>query len=220
MNEELANQNRIWSIKEIVERRGIEKLCHFTRVENLSSILRLGLWGRTQLERNGISFLRIDQNRFDGHREAVCLTISFPNYRLFYGKREEHLNLFRVEHNQWVVLLLEASLLYELECAFCTNNAADNRVARIPIGDRMKPEALESMFRDFPNFSRNRQLPMNYPTSPQAEVLVFESVPVSYVKEVHFSDLQGWERWSNSNYTASNASFYYDSGYFEKRTIQ
>ena len=213
------NQNRVRSIKEIAERRGIETLCHFTRVENLSSILRLGLWGRSQLELNGLPFLRIDQDRYDGHREAVCLTVSFPNYRLFYKKREEFWNGSSVEHNQWVVLLLEASLLWELNCAFCAYNAADSRVAGIPIQDRMKAEALESMFGDFPTLDRNRDLPSNYTTSPQAEVLAFETVPVSYLREVHFSDLQGWERWSTSEYTASDANFFYDSVYFGKRTI-
>ena len=217
MKMELANLERAMLIRDIVERRRIETLCHFTRVENLSSIMRLGLLGRRQLELNGIPFLRIDNERIDGYPGAVCLTISFPNYRLFYKKREEFRNWSRVEHNQWVVLLLEPRLLWELECAFCTNNAADSRVARIPLEERKKSEALKSMFGDFPTFNRPRNLPPHYPTSPQAEVLVFDTVPISYLKEVHFYDCQGWESWYNNDYTANHASIYYGNRYFERR---
>ena len=220
MAEVLARQERVKSIKKIVAERRIETLCHFTRVENLSSILRKGLLGRSQLVERRIQFEKIDHNRQDGCPEAVCLTISFPNYKLFYTKRNNYGDWHGVDHNQWVVLLLDARLLWELDCAFCKYNAADSSVAGLPLEDRKKTEALESMFGDFPTLNRRWNFPLNFPTSPQAEVLVFDAVPISYLCEIHFCDYNAYEDWSNSHYTANSAAIRFGDHYFKKRTIR
>jgi len=42
------------------------------------------------------------------------------------------------------------------------------------------------MFADLPNITRQTLgLPDHYPTNPQAEVLVFDSIPVKYIQAVH-----------------------------------
>ena len=216
--EVLARQKRAKSKKEIVEERTIESLFHFTRVENLSSILRKGFLGRIQLVKRGIPFVPIDNSRKDGCPEAVCLTISFPNYKLFYPKRKYYQDRYGVDHNKWVVLLLEARLLWELDCAFCKLNAARSSESSLPLEYRRKPEALESMFGDLGDLKR-WQLGMHpkYPSSPQAEVLVFDEIPITYLREVHFYDRQGWEYWYNSDFIDTHASFFCSELYFKKR---
>lgn len=175
----IAAQERA-KIKDFCNLRGITTVVHFTRIENLSSILTYGLFGRKTLDSKGIKYIFNDDQRIDGHRDAICVSISFPNYRMFYRYRQN-------VPQKWVVLLLDASLLWELECAFCRENAASNTVTRVPLQERKKFSALQLMFADLPHISRQvLNLPDNYPTNPQAEVLVFEPVTVKYIKAVHF----------------------------------
>ena len=176
--------------------------------------------GRSQLVERRIRFDQIDHSRQDGCPEAVCLTISFPNYKLFFSKRESFRKWYGVEQNQWVVLLLEARLLWELDCAFCIYNAADSNVAGLPLDYRRKPEALESMFGDLAAFKRPWNFPRKHPTSPQAEVLVFDVVPISNLSEIHFCDYNALENWSNSHSTACNATISYGDRYFRRRTFK
>ena len=87
--------NREAQIQQICDERNIETLVHFTRVENLSSILQNGLLSRKALEileeTRGQQFLFNDRKRKDGHKDAICLSISFPNYQMFYPIREDKL---------------------------------------------------------------------------------------------------------------------------------
>ena len=85
---ELRRIGRIREIRGIVRDRQVDLLCHFTRIENLPSILLTGLQGRSQLRQAGLEFCPIDFNRIDGCEGAVSLSVSFPNYKMFYNKRE------------------------------------------------------------------------------------------------------------------------------------
>ena len=182
-------------IQSICEERGITILCHFTRIENLQSILREGLQGRSLLEPRGQQFLFNDEDRADQHPEAICLSISFPNYKMFWGIRKRKK---KIKDSQWVVLLLDAKVLWELDCAFCRTNAASGTIkpllSKEQIDDQKKPEALKGMFaEDYCDSIRkiqirrqNLQIPDNYTTDPQAEILVFDQISTKYIKEVHF----------------------------------
>lgn len=108
-------QNRASQIQQFCVERDITLLCHFTRIENLHSILQQGLLGRNLLETRRQQFLFNDHDRVDGHKEAICLSISFPNYQMFYSIREEKKETQEANDSQWVVLLLDAKVLWELE---------------------------------------------------------------------------------------------------------
>lgn len=121
-------ESRQLQLQQICAERRITTLIHFTRIENLSSILQEGLLGRSLLERRGQDFVWNDEQRLDAHKEAVCLSISFPNYQMFFKYRR------RTSHDHWVALLLDAKVLWELDCAFFQENAASNT-------NRITPEA-------------------------------------------------------------------------------
>ena len=179
--------HREFQIQQICVERGIQTLCHFTRIENLKSILQRGLVGRSILEEIEIQFLSNDPDRYDRCPEANCLSISFPNYQMFYRLRKKKQKIEGVNDSQWIVLLLDAKVLWELECAFCQLNAADNAVTNIPLEDRKRPEALKGMFADFYHIKhQDLSIPKNYPTHPQAEVLVFNRISVQFIKAIHF----------------------------------
>ncbi len=216
--QEFLQHRRMRDIRWIAKDRRVNVLCHFTRIENLCSILQEGLLGRSLLDRRRTQFISIDERRGDGCAEAVCLTVSFPNYRMFFGKREYYWKNHGVYMNQWIVLLFEADLLWELDCAFCQQNAAHSSVTRHSLEDRRKPEAFERIFFDFEDINRlDLDIPRNYPTNPQAEILVFDTIPISYLREIHFLNSNAWDHLSDRDFVADNADVVYSDLFFRAR---
>ncbi|MFH0778953.1 MAG: DarT ssDNA thymidine ADP-ribosyltransferase family protein, partial [Candidatus Eisenbacteria bacterium] len=189
------HQKRLDAIRQMSAARSIRSLVHFTRLSNLQSILTHGLLARDALEaklaHDKIGSIAInDQQRLDGQWGAVCLSVSFPNYLMFYKYR-------RSTTESWVVLTLHPSILWERDCLFCRENAASASMARLSSHSRREPKAFESMFEDLDGGVRARyELPDHYPTNPQAEVLVLESISPSYIREVHFQSPAALADWT------------------------
>ena len=119
---------------------------------------------------------------------------------MFYSIRESKKKVEGVNDSQWVVLLLDTKVLWELKCAFCQRNAAHRAVSSISLEDRRKPEALKGIFEDFHNIRhQDLSIPQDYPTHPQAEVLVFDPIPAQYIKVIHFWNADAQARWLPSN---------------------
>ena len=205
-------------IQQIVAARGISTLCHFTRVERLSSILHRGLWSRSCLEDLPPSKrpLFTDPDRYDGYKEAICLSIGFPNYRMLFQKTG------RDKQFLWVILLIDTKVLWELDCAFCHQNASSSLVNRIPLEDKKKSSSLKRMFRDqdYDNkgsYHRQLQIPKDYPTHPQAEVLVFDPIPATYIKTVLFYNGTALKKWREDNPRSYTQKFFAKNQYFKPR---
>ena len=219
-------ESRQLKLQQICSKRRITTLMHFTRIENLSSILQQGLLGRNILEERGQDFEWNDSQRLDEHKEAVCLSISFPNYRMFYSIRERKKETNEANDSQWVVLLLDAKVLWELDCAFYQENAASNPADGITpsLEQRKTSSALTSMFvEDYVNRQGSRvlrqvlQISNNYPTNPQAEVLVFDSIPTRYIKIVHFRNATILREWRSINSETYSQMLTSSSHYFNPR---
>lgn len=71
-------------IKEFVSQRRIKSLYHFTSLQNLESILNNGLLSRDKLKENNILHYYNDNLRLENKLNAICVSISFPNYKMFY----------------------------------------------------------------------------------------------------------------------------------------
>lgn len=173
------------SIQKIVKKRNIEALVHFTRIENLSSILKHGLLSRNEVENNNMDSLVTDSSRLDGYTSAVNLSISFPNYRMFFSKRQNM-------GGDWVVLFIKPEVLYSKPCYFYSNNAACTTYSGLE--NRSSDAHLQNMFSDLAvnnvgdRASRDDlALPGNYPTNPQSEVLVFSTLSTAMIMGVAFS---------------------------------
>ena len=222
-------QSRTSQIQQLCEERGITTLFHFTRIENLQSILQEGLIGRSLLETRGQQFLWNDPKRADGRKEAVCLSISFPNYKMFWEIRREKENTEEIRDSHWIVLLLDAKVLWKLDCAFCQTNAASGAVRSLlsdeRIGEQKKFEVLESIFaedyydskREIQISHQNLQIPKHYTTDPQAEVLVFDPISSKYIKEVHFYNHTALQTWQKDNPGTHAQKFYSNPKYFKYR---
>lgn len=203
-------------IQNISQERGIENLIHFTHIENLNSILSDGLIPRTTLERDRKSFSSNDDLRLDGYQSSISLSVSFPNYGMFYKYRSRS-NEKTVD---WVVLELDPSILWKLESAFCYKNAASGEMTKISVNERKQPEYLHKMFDDNGQNRQDLNLYDNNPTDPQAEVLCFGSISPEYIKGVHFYSELDKDRWilKNGEHAKSfNDKFYFGDYYFTPR---
>ena len=171
-------------MREILEEKNIRWLYHFTRVENLPNILRYGILPRTELNNGIINSHTNDEFRYDKCEDAICMSVSFPNYRMFYYLRDNN------KGTKWVVLEIDASVLNDFSCAFCCTNAGNRKSYSIPLTERMGNEAFKEIFDEQPGCHTREELSIssNYPTDPQAEILVFGNIPVSYINAVFFND--------------------------------
>jgi ssDNA thymidine ADP-ribosyltransferase, DarT len=163
------------AIQELAAQRGIEYLVHFTREANLSSILERGLVTRNVLREEGLESNCNDRYRLDG-TDAVCASIEFPNYRMFFAKRHEDSKV------NWILLLIDPSVLWTTSVAFCITNAASKVVTDVPLQQRIGVAAMEAMFADFGDRARDAlNLPDSFPTNPQSEILLLDGVPRSSI---------------------------------------
>lgn len=176
----LTNAPRIPSIESIVRDRGITQLLHFTRTENLSTILSEGLLPISEIERRSLPTRCNDNLRLDGRPNAISLSISFPNYRMFWKYRMENPSA------DWVVLMLDPGILTTHVCAYCHLNAADHRMRHQPQRDLSGVKAFEAMFADSDSLRRQPSLRDCDPTDPQAELLVFASIAPASIRHLVF----------------------------------
>lgn len=164
-------------IKQIAEQRGIPHLVHFTRIDNLASIMQYGIIPIADTPSYGMTPLVNDEYRWDGHRNASCLSITHPNHSMFYSVRCNN------PQTDWVVLILHPSILWEKSCAFCYHNAADARISGQPLTQHQNHQAFLKMFDEIDTIpSREDQRLQPYDTTDvQAEVLVFGIIEPEYI---------------------------------------
>lgn len=164
----------------ILQARGIRYLTHFTNADNLENIFMFGLLSRNKLIRQNISYKCSDPNRYDGS-DNICLSVEFPNYKMFYAKRKQH------QLDDWVVLWIDARVLMERKARFFTTNAAG--VNALPL---FGVSGFEQLFH---GSSRPQDLPPKLPTDPQAEAQIEDHIPSEYIKYVFFENERAYNKY-------------------------
>jgi len=203
-------------IKSYVENNGISCLCHFTKISNLEKILENGLRPRADLVLGDVNFDHNDELRLDGYMNATCLSISFPAYKMFYKYQCENSDI------DWTVIRLKPQILWEKDCAFSVTNAACNTVTSIPIGEKKGPEAFLKMFGELEGKPTRKELniPGNYPTDPQAEVLVFGDIEPALIDDINVkskSRLKDYEKISKIVQGHKDFAYYFNDPLFTPR---
>ncbi|BCL69838.1 hypothetical protein TUMSATVNIG1_17930 [Vibrio nigripulchritudo] len=160
-----------------VKDRGIKYLWHFTKLENLESILENGLIPRSDLEALNANVSYNDEHRYDGQKSANCLSLGHPNYKMFYKLRQDDTN------QEWVVIAIKPEVLWIKDCAFCRDNAASNDMTAIPVQKRKGVDAFREMFAAYAGKPDRKtlDLPDDCPTNPQAEILAFGVIEPEYI---------------------------------------
>jgi len=196
-------------MQKILKSRQIDTLFHFTRIENLNSILTHGLYPRRNLEKSRLEYIFNDEVRLDGCENAICASIEFPNYKMFYTLRQDN------PGTDWVILNIDANAMIDFKSAFCKTNAANDTMSCIPLSEQQGEEAFIKLFEEIPNWYTRKQLeiPDYYPTDPQAEILIFNVIPIEYIHSVIFKDRTTYLKYqdqlpSNVRYEINKELFY------------
>jgi hypothetical protein len=158
-----------------VEARHIEHVLHFTQINNLRRIAADGLLCRDALRSSGNTVCGSSGERWDGNDDAISLSLSAINQRMFKFKTHGR------EHLGWAVLLLDRSVLWTRRCRYYPENASKGwmkKQARRGILER--PDAFFDMFSDAEHRSKYG-IPDHLPTSKGAEVQVLEPIEQRYI---------------------------------------
>lgn len=166
------------TIKGCAEERGIERLCHFTRLESLSRIIESGaLMSRDKLGKEGRSFDFNDKLRFDKRLDHICLSVAVPNPYLMakFVSRFPNVN--------WIVLELGISLLWSEGTEFCPTNAAASSGNLCDLGANAFKKLFDDEVQIKPWELRTRRPDQrrDHPTDIQAEVLVKSFISLEHV---------------------------------------
>lgn len=174
------------TIQDVIDRRNIEFLVHFTRLENLDNILSKGIIPRNDMEDKFINplasllgnqnpkekYIYNDNVRLDGKCDYSCLSIGFPNDLMFYRLRVDNPNA------EWTVIGISTEVLLDHECLFYPCNAASNDVRYQNTENYRGVKAFDLMF----------QNDLSYPQDVQAEIMVKGVIKPKYIKGCAFSE--------------------------------
>ncbi len=194
-------------MQEFIRERGITELYHFTNVDNLHSILNNGLLSRYTLNNMGLGYEQNDDYRLENRLDAICTSISFPNYKMFYRYRQN-------TSNTYCVIELDPRLLYEKECIFCISNAASREERQRRINEKLGVDGLRRLFYD-DNLRRELRLEPYFTTNPQAEVLVTNDIEVEYIRSINFNTPR--TSFDFKRYKGNNIKFYHNPALFTYR---
>ena len=164
-------------------------LVHFTRSENIPSIMKHGLIPVGIANNLGIKPKINDQLRLDGRLNGTSLSISFPNGQLFYRLRKENPDV------SWTVLAISTGVLWSKDVLFCCHNAADNRISRVTSDALRQPETFEALFGDVDGLAKRADQGLRSfdPTDVQAEALVMEKIEPEFILGALFNDKETLE---------------------------
>ena len=183
--------------------RNVQYFVHFTKVKNIDSIMNNGICSINELCAKNIEYFGNDDVRLDGHKDAVSLSISFPNYKNFYYLRQ-----IKGITDEYCIIGINAEKVLQLNCAFFPTNAASSTCRNLKWTDMSTENALEALFTDR---NRDKTIPDFYSTDPQAEVMVKDRIPPDYIEWIAF------EHRIPDDYKKLNDLFVVEPEYFSYR---
>ena len=173
-------------IRNMVQERAIKLLVHFTPDCNLKTIVENGLLSRRVLSQRRIPFRFTDDkmlSRHPWHCDYVSVSIAFPNYKMFYKVRHS----YEFRDTCFVVLGISPEVLWKCECLFFAANAASLRYVVVSRNRLRTPEEFAAMFSCN---GRSPLIPQDYPTDPQAEVLVLNQIERHFITQIFVANDQ------------------------------
>lgn len=156
---------------DILNARGVTRLCHFTKLQSLTHIITSeeGILASNSI-RQDIKNVT-DTARYDGELDFVCCSVQYPNsWFLRKAKQNNSDEIFA----EWVVIYIDLRILQYKTAKFCPCNASTAR-GRYINEDMRK---IESIF-NYSTRNRVRTIKMLSccPTDDQAEILIEYNIP-------------------------------------------
>ena len=189
------NEKKIKSIRQFIKKNKLSCLTHFTRAENLKSILQTGILPASILSSNK-TFSSVQRNSVTLPPEwsgLVSMNLSFPDYKLFN-------QLQKYEPSDWVILLIDLRVLMNFPCYFFPSRAVNFiEQASAPgqfLGEYQSASDLKALFTDMEDVKRkDLDIPPFYPTDPTSEVLSFFPIAPSDITQVYFPNDYKFNQW-------------------------
>jgi hypothetical protein len=171
------------NIKDAAKKIEIPYLLHFTHISNLEGIFEEGIHSRDVVDQSDEEIKINDEGRYDGRTNTISLSIAHPNDVMFMKYHQKNFE-------NWGVVVLKKSLLWELDCLFLKHNAADASVSGISDDELSTIASFHSMYDEFDHLdSREEQCLEDFdPTDKQAEVMVLDHIPRDYILGVVLSN--------------------------------
>lgn len=167
-------------IYEEIEKRNITRLCHFVHTNILLHILNDNEGVKAVDFINQDVLVQNDKQRLDGQTDYINCSIQYPNW-WYLRKVKDNNPIF----SDWAILFIDPIVATIETTQFCKVNAASRYGAYISKG----AEAFLELFSEKVGRQiRTKQMLPNAPTDDQAEVLVYESIPVSMIKGIAFEN--------------------------------
>ena len=194
-----TDEKKVKGIRQFIRKNRINYLTHFTRAENLKSILQFGLLPASILRGNpvfsGVYFSSLPLPPL--WSSFVSLNISFPDYKLF-------MQLQNHQPSDWVILLIDSKVLGDFPCyffpdralSFINSAAAPGQV----LNDFRSVKALKDLFTDRDGVKRKElDIPPFFPTNPCTEILCGFPIGPSYITQIWFYSEYKFNQWVLSN---------------------
>lgn len=176
-----VDQSAIRKIEDYLDSQNITELIHFTSMDNLSTILQYGLLSVANQEKMGLKSIRSDP----GNQliDFISLSISFPNYLMLWNKLH-HLDI------NWIMLTVSPNILVKKyhDVLYCPHNATKYLKYIFNYQEQLKGiVGLQRLFSDRITTKAGEKtrtdlaLSDNFPSNPQAEVLVKECISAEHI---------------------------------------
>lgn len=172
------------SAYDILESRGVTRLCHFTKLQSLTHIIasEQGVLASSSIRQDTKN--PNDTARYDGELDFVCCSVEYPNsWFLNRAKESNYDPIF----NDWAVLYIDLGILKDKRIKFCPCNASRDKGAYI----NKNADEIEFIFsHSVPTFRypRTPQMLPACPTDGQAEILIADNVPRKYIQGIAFGN--------------------------------
>lgn len=194
-----ASDKRNNALRQFIRKNKLSFLTHFTRMDNLKSILQFGILPASILQSNRtFNFVRRNEVALPSEWDSlVSMNISFPDYKLF-NQLQNH------QPSDWVILLIDIRVLTDFPCYFFPGRALETITTapapQIVLQDYQKASDFKALFSDRKDVKRkDLDIPPFYPTDPTSEVLSFFPIAPSYITQVFFHSDYKFNMWALSN---------------------
>lgn len=169
-------------ISEFINARKIERVLHFTHIENLPSILENGIINQIELVSKKIPFKPSDRARKDELESGICCSITTPNRLMMQYKIREFGSMFAVIEMSAEVLLFKRFACFPSNAARTDIRALARKTPVNYVGvDGLSNLYLNWIVRWASNLEDAQ------PTDSQSEIVIFDTIPFMDMRKIHFS---------------------------------
>lgn len=170
----------IIEIEQEIKKRNITRLCHFVHTNVLLHILNNNEGVKAVDFISQDILFQNDTQRLDGKTDYINCSIQYPNW--WYLRRVKNNNPI---FSDWAILFIDPIVASFDTTQFCKVNAAKRCGAYIKKGygafhELFQPQVEQQI--------RPSTMLSNAPTDDQAEVLIYEKIPIEYIQGIAFEN--------------------------------